>query len=147
MKLSSPLYGSKTVAEMLHSPESWLNQLPKNVHPNLFDHQSWTTASELMNTGTRVKWAVICEMLGGIRQPETKYPGVQEQCHVCQKTKPGYELYYIKNQENRIECSDCLRSKFYKEFSAGRLPIDLNVSQTYSHDSHGNIMNSRRKQL
>lgn len=126
MKLCSSFYGFKTTPEMLNSSEEWKNQLPKNVFPNRFDHESWTTASEFLNVGTRLGWDVMKEKLGG--DETTVHSDKEDICNTCKKTAPGYMLFIL---ESGIECSDCLRSMFYREFSIRRVPVTSEVRSNY----------------
>uniref|UniRef100_A0A8R1HXY7 IBR domain-containing protein n=1 Tax=Caenorhabditis japonica TaxID=281687 RepID=A0A8R1HXY7_CAEJA len=123
LKLSSSFYGRKTLPEMLHDAHEWENAMLNMSWPNRYAHATWANSKELSTMGGKQDWKDVCSMIRKENRMRTCYTN-EESCGVCHQKQRSFELFVVQN-ESRVECCDCLRNRFYQEFRAKRIPIDL----------------------
>lgn len=125
MKISTQLYEGKAVQELLHDCYEWENQLVNMQWPNQHCHATWANSEELSQVGGKLEWNDLCDM---IRKETNKTTGntSDAECGLCSQQKKSHELFIVDN-ESKINCTDCLKDEFYRELSAKRLPIDLQI--------------------
>lgn len=124
--LSGKYYGEKDINKLLNDSFTWDNTLKNMMKlqwPNQHYHATWANSEELSQIGGKLEWNDLCEMVKKENRVRTCY-SFADKCGLCSRKKRSHELFFVEN-ETKIKCTDCLKSEFYREFMAQRLPIDL----------------------
>lgn len=124
--LSGKYYGENDIGKLLNDTFTWDNQLKNMMKlqwPNEHYHATWANSEELSQVGGKLEWNDLCEMVKKENRMRTCYT-FEDKCGECSRKKRSHELFLVEN-ESKVKCTECLRNEFYREFSAKRLPIDL----------------------